>query len=153
MCPAAAIRAAKEAQADILAPELYRQATDWFRAARTEYKMKNFEEAREYARKARHYAEQAEFEVIRTGATPTEAPADNASPPPDTQANAPGPSDYATPTGTPVENATGTPSGGNQVPPDQNAMPGNPNPNPNAGSNTYPNANPGGGIPTTPTRP
>ncbi len=63
----AALRAAKEVQADVLAPELYRQATEWFLKARQEYRYKDFEKAREYADKARVNAEQAEFEALKNG--------------------------------------------------------------------------------------
>lgn len=63
----AAIRAAHEVNADTLAPELYRQANEWFFKAKNEYKLKNFSLAEEYALKARRYAEQAEFESIRNG--------------------------------------------------------------------------------------
>jgi hypothetical protein len=63
----AAMRAAKEVQADTLAPELFRQANEWFFKARAQYKFKNFQEAHEYATKARVLAEQAEFEAIRNG--------------------------------------------------------------------------------------
>ena len=62
-----AIRAAKEVQADTLAPELYRQASEWFFRAKREYKFKNFKEAREYARKSRLFAEEAEFIAIHGG--------------------------------------------------------------------------------------
>src|SRR4051812_24234163 len=38
----AAIRAAKEVQADTLSPEFYRQSNEWFFKAKHEYKFKNF---------------------------------------------------------------------------------------------------------------
>ena len=63
----AALRAAKEVQADILAPELYRQANEWYLNANREYRLKNFKEAGEYSTKARRLAEQAEFLAIRNG--------------------------------------------------------------------------------------
>src|SRR4051812_15013227 len=63
----AAMRAAKEVQADTLAPEIYRQASDWWQRAKREYKLKNFAMAHEYADKARAFAEQAEFEAVRGG--------------------------------------------------------------------------------------
>jgi Domain of unknown function (DUF4398) len=69
----AAIRAAREVQADTLAPELYRQSTEWFLKAKREYKAKNFKFSRDYALKARFYAEQAEFEAIRNGGSRSEA--------------------------------------------------------------------------------
>ena len=69
---AAAIYAAKEVQADTLAPELYRQADEWFGKAKYEYKLKNFALATDYAKKARKFAEQAEFESIKGGGNRTE---------------------------------------------------------------------------------
>jgi hypothetical protein len=68
---AAALRAAREVQADTLAPELYRQATEWWLKAKREYKFKNFLEARQYSEKSRRLAEQAEFEAIRSGGNRT----------------------------------------------------------------------------------
>jgi hypothetical protein len=99
----AAIRAAKEVQADTLAPELYRQATEWFFRARKEYNFKNFQLAQEYATKARHFAENAEFEAIRNGGNRSDsAPADQAA---QVQNPTPTPSPYAypTPEGTPAD--------------------------------------------------
>src|SRR4051794_8128144 len=49
---AAALRAAREVQADTLAPELYRQASEWFFKAKKEYKFKNFALAGTYVEKA-----------------------------------------------------------------------------------------------------
>ena len=63
----AALKAAKEVQADVLAPELYRQANEWFIKARQEYRYKDFEKARDYALKTRTLAEKAEFEAIKNG--------------------------------------------------------------------------------------
>lgn len=65
----AALRAAKEVQADVLAPELYRQANEWYINANREYRLKNFKEAEEYGQKARKLAEQAEFIAVRNGGT------------------------------------------------------------------------------------
>jgi hypothetical protein len=62
---AAALRGAREVQADTLAPELYREATEYWLKARREYKFKNFDFAQKYAQKARVLAEQAEFEALR----------------------------------------------------------------------------------------
>src|SRR5271170_1694147 len=93
----AALRAAKEVQADTLAPELYRQANEWFLKARREYKFKNFLFAQEYAGKARKFAEQAEFEAIKNGGNRTDiAPPDLAAPAPQPE---PSPYDYPTPQG------------------------------------------------------
>ena len=63
----ASIRAAREVQADTLAPELFRQSNEWFLRARNEYKIKNFDLAKQYADKSRRFAEQAEFESLRNG--------------------------------------------------------------------------------------
>ena len=99
----AAIRAAKEVQADTLAPELYRQANEWFLKARREYKFKNFLFAKEYAGKARKFAEQAEFEAIKNGGNRTDiAPPDLAGPAPAPQPE-PSPYAYPTPQGTPAD--------------------------------------------------
>jgi hypothetical protein len=94
----AALKAAREVQADTLAPELYRQAQEWFYKAKHEYQLKQFHRAAEYAEKARKYAEQAEFHAIRNGAnradlSPPEAP-------PAAPADA---YQYPTPTGTPAD--------------------------------------------------
>jgi len=64
---AAAIRAAREVQADTLSPELFRQANETFFRAKNEYRLKNFVEAKQYADQAKNFAEQSEFEVIRFG--------------------------------------------------------------------------------------
>lgn len=98
----AAIRAAKEVQADTLAPELYRQATEWWLKARKEYKFKNFSYAQQFASRARKYAEEAEFEAIKNGGNRGDnAPLDQASAP---QAEpAPTPESYPTPEGTPAD--------------------------------------------------
>ena len=82
----AAIHAAREVQADTLAPELFRQSNEWFLRARNEYKIKNFDLAKLYADKARRFAEQAEFESLRNGGNRKEVqvtdPLNKAPPPP-----------------------------------------------------------------------
>lgn len=120
---AAAIRAAREVQADTLAPELYRQANEWFFKAKHEYKFKNFDLARSYSDKARVFAEDAEFEAIRNGgnrsgdvatsdplAPGLTGPAEKSVPTPP-----PTPYNYPTPTGTPADitppGASAPPSG------------------------------------------
>jgi hypothetical protein len=113
----AALRAAKEVQADTLAPELFREANEWFLRARNEYKFKNFEQAKAYAVRARHLAEQAEFETIRSGGTRSESPPDMNASTDSTQGPRPASpaTDYATPTGTPVENVPAN-GGGTSTP-------------------------------------
>jgi hypothetical protein len=108
----AALRAAKEVQADTLAPELYRQANEWFFKSRNEYRFKNFANAKDYAIRSRRFAEQAEFEALRNGGNRTDvAPVDQAIQTPSTAAGAPATTptgqasagyDYPTPTGTPA---------------------------------------------------
>ena len=117
----AAIRAAREVQADILAPELYRQSNEWFFKAKREYKFKNFDLARNYADKARFYAENAEFEAIRNGGNRTEAGttdpmASGINGPPAPTTNAPTPTstpyNYPTPQGTSADTVGNTPAPG-----------------------------------------
>lgn len=109
----AALRAAKEVQADILAPEMFQQANEWFFKAKHEYKFKNFSLARDYTNKARHLAEEAEFAALRNGGMrseggvvdPLSAGAEVAPP----SGNSPGPQPsvspyaYPTPLGTPAD--------------------------------------------------
>ena len=109
---ASAIQAAREVQADTIAPDSYRKASEWFFKAKREYKFKNFSVAKEYARRARKLAEQAEFDSIQTGATRSDQggadpfamkiPAESAQAEaeiPQQQQHQPYP--YPTPTGTP----------------------------------------------------
>jgi len=63
----ASVRAAREVNAVNLAPELFRQASDYYTDARRQYRLKNFEEASRLAKIARNYAEEAEFEAIKAG--------------------------------------------------------------------------------------
>lgn len=104
---AAAMKAAKDAQADVIAPVLYREANEWWQKAKAEYKYKNFEDAEAYAIKARKLAEQAEFEVLKNPGQRTESPMDDgsASQPPPAPAPADTPYPYPSPTGTPYERA------------------------------------------------
>jgi hypothetical protein len=110
---AAAMKAAKDAQADINAPVLYREANEWWQKAKAEYKYKNFEDAEAYAIKARKLAEQAEFEVLKNPGQRTESPMDDGSAsqaPPAAPAPADTPYPYPSPTGTPYDRAS-QPSG------------------------------------------
>lgn len=93
---AAALKAAKEVNADTLAPELYRKATESYLRAQNEYKMKNFSIALEEALEAKSLAEDAEFEALQKGATRTSLiPIEEPAP-------VPTPYDYPVPTGTPA---------------------------------------------------
>ena len=76
-----ALKAAKEVNADVLAPELYRMANETSLLAHREYRFKNFEAAKKYANQARIYAERAEFESLRNGAKRESLPVDPLSEP------------------------------------------------------------------------
>jgi hypothetical protein len=108
---AAALKAAKEAQADVIAPVLYREANEWWTKAKAEYKYKNFEAAENYAIKARKLAEQAEFEAIKNPSQRTESSVDTSTstPTPDVS---PSPYAYPSPTPTPYDRAIQNPNGG-----------------------------------------
>lgn len=71
-----AIRAAKEVNADMLSPDLYRGALEKSLLARKEYRFKNFLNARSLANEARDLAEKAEYQAIRNGAKREVAPED-----------------------------------------------------------------------------
>jgi hypothetical protein len=68
---AAAIRAAKEVQADLNATEYFRVAEELAFKAKQEYRYKNFARAKTFANQAREAAEKAEFISIRGGASRT----------------------------------------------------------------------------------
>ncbi|MBU6153892.1 MAG: hypothetical protein KGP28_06280 [Bdellovibrionales bacterium] len=70
------IKAAAEVSADLLAPELFRLATETALRARREYRLKNFLDAKRLAEAARGHAERAEFEALRNGAKRDSIPAD-----------------------------------------------------------------------------
>lgn len=95
------LKAAKEVNADVLAPELYRTAQETGVVARREYRYKDFQAAKKHADEARSYAEQAEFESLRNGAkrealptdplaVPSYAPEPIGTPNPDASPAAPG---------------------------------------------------------------
>jgi hypothetical protein len=97
-----AIRAAKEVNADVLAPELYRLAAENGQNARREYRFKNFQDAKKLADKARVFAEKAEFESIRNGGKREALPQDPLADP-----------SYAPePVGTPIDGVAPSPSPG-----------------------------------------
>ena len=73
-----AIKAAHEVQAEAYAPELYREANEWMAKAMREYRLKNFEKAKEFAENAQYLAEQAEYEAMLAGAN-RQGPPPNAS--------------------------------------------------------------------------
>ncbi|MBL7717151.1 MAG: hypothetical protein JNL01_16930 [Bdellovibrionales bacterium] len=66
---AAALKAAREVKADTLAPELFRQSSEWYVKSKREYQLKNYAACEQYARKAKFFAEQAEYEAVKNGAS------------------------------------------------------------------------------------
>ena len=62
---AAAFVAAREANAHISAPELYRKAEYYLLKARETYRKKYFDKAKDYALLARKFAENAEFIALK----------------------------------------------------------------------------------------
>lgn len=119
---AAAIKAAKQVEADVYAPDLYRRASELFFRAKKEYKFKNFSEAKALAERSRELAEKAEFEAIRGGASRSEETSDPYAEVPSQPVSAPPvtpkkPYDYPTPTPTPAEGSVGATTGNTQAPP------------------------------------
>ncbi len=90
---ASALRAAKEVNADTLAPEKYRRATEAYFLAQNEYRLKNFATAQSHAKRAKRLAEESEFEALKQGSDrssllPPEMPV--GPPPPSTYEPPPG---------------------------------------------------------------
>lgn len=112
---AAALKAAKEVNADTVTPELFQRANEAFFRAQNEYRMKNFNIARDYAAQAKRLAEEAEFEALRRGTARTSmTPGDDSNSGPSSQPYA-----YPTPTGTPafIMEEQGATTGANGSPP------------------------------------
>jgi len=61
----AAFMAAKESGADVHASSLYRKAEDYYLKAKSSYRRKYFNKAKEYALLSKKYSEQAEYSAIR----------------------------------------------------------------------------------------
>ena len=61
----AAFMAAKESGADVHASSLYRKAEDFYLKAKSAYRRKYFNKAKEYALLSKKYSEQAEYSAIR----------------------------------------------------------------------------------------
>ncbi len=62
---AVAFLAAKDARAAILAPALYRKAETYYLKAKSAYRRKYFNKAKDYALLTKKYAEQAEYMAKR----------------------------------------------------------------------------------------
>jgi hypothetical protein len=61
----AAFMAAKESGADIHASSLFRKAEDYYLKAKSAYRRKYFNKAKEYAVLSKKYSEQAEYSAVR----------------------------------------------------------------------------------------
>lgn len=61
----AAFMAAKEAGAEVHASNIFREAEDYYQKAKSQYRKKYFNKAKEYALLSKKYSEQAEFAAIR----------------------------------------------------------------------------------------
>lgn len=57
--------AAKEAGADVHASNLFRNAEDYYLKAKSAYRRKYFNKAKEYALLSRQYSEKAEYAAVR----------------------------------------------------------------------------------------
>ena len=64
----AAFLAAREANAHISAPDLFRKAEFYLLKARETYRRKNFDKAKDYALLAKKFAENAEFVALKKAA-------------------------------------------------------------------------------------
>ncbi|MFL5785069.1 MAG: DUF4398 domain-containing protein [Bacteriovoracaceae bacterium] len=60
-----AFLAAKEAGADVHASNLFRQAEDYYLKAKSAYRRKYFNKAKEYALLSKKFSEQAEYAAVR----------------------------------------------------------------------------------------
>lgn len=60
-----AFLAAKEAQADVKAPGLFRKAEYYYLKAKSSYRRKYFNKAQQFAVLSKNYSERAEFVAIR----------------------------------------------------------------------------------------
>jgi len=64
----AAFMAAKEAGADVHASGLFRKAEDYYLKAKSSYRRKYFNKAKEYAILSKKFSEQAEYSAVRKSA-------------------------------------------------------------------------------------
>jgi len=64
----AALLAAKKAKAEVYAPQDYRKAEIYYIKARSNYKRKYFNKAKQYAILSNKFSEKAEFQAIRKAA-------------------------------------------------------------------------------------
>jgi len=71
---AVAFLAAKDARAAVFAPALYRKAETYYLKAKSAYRRKYFNKAKDYALLTKKYAEQAEYMAKRKEALGEDAP-------------------------------------------------------------------------------
>lgn len=62
---AAAFMAAKEAKAETLAPNIFRKAEEYYLKAKSSYRRKYFNKAKQYATLSQKFSEQAEFSAVK----------------------------------------------------------------------------------------
>lgn len=74
-----ALRAAQEVKADILAPNLFREAYENYLKAKKFYKSKHFDSAKKHALITKKLAEEAEFISIKKGGATPDSPTDQGS--------------------------------------------------------------------------
>ena len=103
-----AIKAAQKAKADALAPDAYRKAENHYLRAKKDFNDGYYDSSKDYAKKARLLAEQAEYKALLK------------------QASLKGPSaeEPAPGAGAPVGDAGGAPGGDQAPPPGADATPG-----------------------------
>jgi len=95
----AALKAAREVQADTNSTDYFRLAEEMYFKARQEYRLKNFARAKKHAVEARELAEKSEFLSIRGGAVRSSLSAPQTEAPPPAEAGTPPPQgDSAPPT-------------------------------------------------------
>ena len=74
---AAAFLAAKEAKSNVMAPNLYRKAELFYLKAKSSYRRKYFNKAKQYALLSQQYSEKAEFISIRKATLDSDASGGN----------------------------------------------------------------------------
>jgi len=65
---ASAYIAARDAKADTLAPNIFRKAEEYYLKAKSSYRRKYFNKAKQYAVLSKKFSEQAEYEAVRRSA-------------------------------------------------------------------------------------
>jgi stalled ribosome alternative rescue factor ArfA len=65
---ASAYVAARDAKADTLAPNIFRKAEEYYLKAKSSYRRKYFNKAKQYAVLSKKFSEQAEYEAVRRAA-------------------------------------------------------------------------------------